>query len=404
MTPPRRRLRIFVAHPSEMLTDHLPHGDGLVSFGLIHRLVERGHELHVAAQGVDLETPIPRGLHIHQLVPSATTAVSSRLLYMMRLRVLYERLRRREPFDVIHQMNPVFTGLTLSLLGVDTPLVLGAFVPRWGSDSTGAECPPSFWGRLKEASEREVAKLQQAHAAGLLIASPQALSRIHVPSRHQGRIFEVPHGIDVARFMPRTEVPARPSVLFLTSVQYRKGIFTLLDAFEHVAREMPEVELVIAGDGPALPEVRQRAAAMAGCRITFAGKVERDRVASFMRSHSVYCLPSIGEPFGMTIVEAMACGVPVVATRAGGVPDLVSEPGGRLVPPRDPLALAEALLEVLRSPTLQRSMGLYNRARVERVFDIEKTVDRLEDAYSAIIAASSTAHPKLPPQAHEEAY
>ena len=272
---PRRRLRIFVAHPSEVLTDHLPHGDGLVTFGIITRLAERGHELHVAAQTVDLQGDVPAGVHIHQLLSHAGTSVRDRLVYMVRLRMLYERLRRRGPFDVIHQMNPVFTGLTLSLLGAAPPLVLGAFVPRWQSDSTGAERRPSLLSRMKAAVEREIATIQQARAAGLLIASRRRCRRIHEPERHRGRIFEVPHGIDLTRFTPRAGSASRPSVLFLTSIQYRKGIFTLLDAFEQVAREMPEVELVIAGDGPALPKCSGGRWTMRGCKITVRGKGRR---------------------------------------------------------------------------------------------------------------------------------
>jgi type III pantothenate kinase len=84
----------------------------------------------------------------------------------------------------------------------------------------------------------------------------------------------------------------------------------------------------------------------------------------------------------------MACGVPIVATRAGGVPYVVGEAGGRLVPPRDPAALADALVEVLTSPPLQRAMGRQNRERLEDHFEVEGAVDRLEAAYAAILRAS----------------
>ncbi len=398
-----RRLRIFIAHPSEVLTDHLPHGDGLVSYSYIQRLAGRGHELHVAAQRVALRDPLPPTLHVHPLSPDGGTSAMNRLVFMARMRELFERLRSQAPFDVIHQMNPVFTGLSLALAGVRTPLVLGSFVPRWQSDSTVAARPPSLKTRVAEAAERLVAQRQQARAAALLIASPEALARICRPARHEGRIFEIPHGIDLSRFPPRTRVPARPSVLFLTSVQYRKGIFTLLDAFARVSRAVPGVELVIAGVGPDLAEVQRRAAAMPDCTITFTGKVEREHVGDVMRWHSVYCLPSIGEPFGMTVLEAMACGVPVVGTRAGGIPDLLSAQGGRLVPPRDPVALATALIEVLRSPDLQRTMGRHNRARVEEVFDIEKTVDRLEAVYGSILTPTPATSSARSSRAQEEA-
>jgi glycosyltransferase involved in cell wall biosynthesis len=122
-----------------------------------------------------------------------------------------------------------------------------------------------------------------------------------------------------------------------------------------------------------------------------------------MRWHSVYCLPSIGEPFGMTVLEAMACGLPVVGTRAGGIPDLLSAQGGRLVPPRDPVALATALIEVLRSPDLQRTMGRHNRARVEEAFDIERTVDRLEAVYESILTPTSVTSSERSSRAQEEA-
>jgi glycosyltransferase involved in cell wall biosynthesis len=81
----------------------------------------------------------------------------------------------------------------------------------------------------------------------------------------------------------------------------------------------------------------------------------------------------------------MACGVPIVATSAGGTPSLVSDAGGRLVMPRDPHALAAALIDILTSPALQRSMGLHNRRRVEEEFEIERAVDRLEGAYAAVL-------------------
>jgi len=398
-----RRLRIFVAHPSEVLTDHLPHGDGLVSYSYIRRLAERGHELHVAAQRVALRDPLPHTLHVHRLSPDGGTSAMNRLVFMARMRELFERLRSETPFDVIHQMNPVFTGLSLALVGVRTPLVLGAFVPRWQSDSTVAARRPSLKTRMAEAAERLVARRQQAKAAALLIASPEALARVCRPARHEGRIFEIPHGIDLSRFPLRTRVPARPSVLFLTSVQYRKGIFTLLDAFARVARAVPGVELVVAGVGPDLAEVQRRAAAMPDCTITFTGKVEREHVGDVMRCHSVYCLPSIGEPFGMTVLEAMACGLPVVGTRAGGIPDLLSAQGGRLVPPRDPVALATALIEVLRSPDLQRTMGRHNRARVEEAFDIERTVDRLEAVYESILTPTPVTSSERSSRAQEEA-
>ena len=380
-----RPLTVFIAHPSELLTDHLPHGDGLISFGFVRRLAERGHDVHVAAQRVDIRAPLPPSLHLHVLMPASDVSLLDRLRFMLRMRLLFRRLSRRFVFDVVHQMNPVFTGLSLSLLGVKTPLVLGTYIPRWHVAADGPAGRPSWLTTIKHRALGLLARLQQSRAAGLLIASPEAIERIADPDRHRGHIFEVPHGIDLARFPPRQDPPPRPSVLFLANVIRRKGIFTLLEAFGRVAHAVPDVELVIAGSGGDMAAVQSAVARMDGMRVRVLGRVERPEVPALMRAHSVYCLPSYGEPFATSILEAMACGLPVVATRAGGLPHLVSQGGGRLVPPRDVDALAEALIEILGSPDLQRSMGRHNRERVEREFEAEMAVDRLEDAYAAVL-------------------
>lgn len=380
-----RPLTIFIAHPSDLLTDHRPHGDGLISFGFIRRLAERGHELHVAAQCVDLKTALPANLHVYELLPGTRLSLAHRLMFMRRMRTLFGELSTRISFDVVHQMNPVFTGLSLALIGVRTPLVLGTFIPTWHNHADAAE-PSRPWSLgIKQPLLDILSRLQQAQAAGLLLATPEAISRIARPERHKGRIFEVPHGIDVSRFTERTSIPSGASVLFLTSVIRRKGIFTLLDAFAQVARAMPHAELVIAGGGDQLDEVRARVATMSGCTIRVLGHVDRHDVPALMRAHSVYCLPSYGEPFATSVLEAMACGVPVVATASAGLAHMVTEAGGRLVPPRDADALAAALLDILGSPAAQQATGRHNRRRVEQHFEINNAVDRLEDAYAAIL-------------------
>lgn len=378
-----RRLTIFVAHPSELLTDHRPHGDGLIAYGFLSRLAARGHELHVAAQCVDVRAALPDNFHVYELLPGSRLSIADRLRFMVRMRRLFGQLRRRVGFDVIHQMNPVFTGMSLVLAGVRVPLVLGTFVPTWDGDVEMPEATARQMGRLKPLILGALARVQQSRAAGLLIASPAARGRLMRPERHDGRIFEVPHGIDISRFTEREVIPDRPSVLFCANVITRKGVFTLLDAFDEVSRAVPDVTFTIAGLGEQLENVRARAAKMPEA-VRVLGFVDRRDVPALMRAHSLYCLPSDGEPFATTLLEAMACGLPIVSTDTGGTPFLIDEDGGRLVPPRDPRSLAAALIEILRSADLQRAMGRHNRQRVERDFEIERAVDRLEGAYAAV--------------------
>ncbi len=375
-------LRVFVAHPSALLTDHLPHGDGLVAHGFISELGRRGHELHIAAQRVDLREPLPPSVHIHRLPVSRAPAPLDRLGFMRRMRGLYDRLSSEAPFDLAHQLNPVDVGLSLALAGRGLPVVLGPYVPEWPGQ-------PKPGGRLLRPAamylNRALRAAQQRRATTVLLSTPAAGARIAVEG--QGLLVrEVSPGIDASRWLPGEEDGIGQDILFLANLEVRKGIRVVLDAFSRVASEMPEARLLVAGQGSELEHVRARIRASPDlARVVLLGHVERGQVAETMRASDIYCLPSYAEPFGMTALEAMACGKPVVATRAGGLEHLVPDEGGRKVPPGDADALAGALVELLRDPGLRRAMGEHNRHVVQDRYSWSRVVDRLEDAYREAI-------------------
>jgi hypothetical protein len=135
----KQPLTIFIPHCSDLLTDHLPHGDGLIAHGFISHLARRGHRVHVAAQRVDLKQPLGPNVTIHQISENSSGEILWRAGYMRSLRRLFWELKKTVRFDLIHQLNPVFTGLSLPLTGSGLPLVLGTYVARWPADSDGAE-------------------------------------------------------------------------------------------------------------------------------------------------------------------------------------------------------------------------------------------------------------------------
>jgi glycosyltransferase involved in cell wall biosynthesis len=193
----------------------------------------------------------------------------------------------------------------------------------------------------------------------------------------------IPHGIHARDYPAREAAPARRSILFLAVLEYWKGIFTLLEAFDRVAAELQDAELEIWGDGKEKGAVEQWVARSPHRdRIHLRGRAPRERVSEIMRAHAVYCMPSYGEPFGMTLLEAMASGVPVISTDAGGPPSIVQPAGGRIVPMRDVPQLSAALIEILSRPELQDSMGAYNRRRIEQEYDWSRSLDRMEQVYA----------------------
>jgi glycosyltransferase involved in cell wall biosynthesis len=378
-------LRLFVVAPIALLTDSKPHGDGLAAFGFIRELASRGHDLQVAARRVDLREPPPENVRLHVLEPRRASAPLGRLQFMAALRRLYRRLERQAPFDVAHQLNPVDAGISLALAGRGVPLVLGPYVPDWPDF-------PKPGGRLARPAvvrvNRMISAAQQRRASTLILSTPAAASRLAVDG---ARTREVSYGIDERAWVPAAET-AGQDVLFLANLEVRKGIHVVLDAFERVAPRLPAARLLIAGQGPELEAVRRRVATTPALdRVELLGHVPREAVRGVMQRSDLYCLPSFDEPFGMTALEAMACGKPVVATAAGGLAHLVPDEGGRKVPPRDPAALADALHELLVDTDRRRAMGRHNRELVERRYTWARVVDRLEQAYEEAMRAAPRA-------------
>jgi glycosyltransferase involved in cell wall biosynthesis len=358
-----------------MLTDHLPHGDGLAAFNFVSRLGARGHRLNVVVENVELSESLPGDVTLHRLPARRRGRGADQARTAWRIRELFERVRAQERVDLVHQLNPVDMGFT-SLLPRNAPaLVLGPYVPSW----------PGRRHVLADALRSVVLWHQQRRAAVLLLSTPAARSRLRstrAPMRELG------YGVDAGFFHPGAQVASAPTVLFLANLQVRKGILVLLEAFERVAAEVPESRLLVAGDGEDEAAVRDVVAASRHRdRIELLGRLGRADAAEAMRSTDVYCLPSFSEPFGISALEAMACGRPVVGTNVGGLGHLIRPEGGRAVPAGDPDALASALIELLADPELRTRMGSFNRQLVGRRYSWDAVVDELEAIYDDVSAA-----------------
>ena len=267
---------------------------------------------------------------------------------------------------------------------------------RWPNDPDALTAGVGWRAHALSKGRDLIAALQQRQANALLLTSPAAWNRLPDPEAVRSRVHLITHGVDTDLFSPAQgwdsteEVQAEQqklSILFFANVLRRKGIFTLIEAFRAVADELPGATLHIAGSGPDLAEVKQRVAAMecAG-RVTFLGHQERNAAPELYRNSSLYCLPSFGEPYATTVVEAMSCARPLVVTDCGGLPHLVHEHGGLRVPPGDPGALAQALIWLLQHPEDRVEMGRYNRARVESEMSWDSVAQQLETIYDITLS------------------
>lgn len=175
----------------------------------------------------------------------------------------------------------------------------------------------------------------------------------------------------------------RPTLLFLGEVARHKGVLELARAFAQVTERLPRLELVYAGTGGAMEEVRQLVAELGlGGRIVFTGWLEAQRKRAQFAGATMFVLPSYVEGMPMALLEAMSWGLPVIATAVGGVPEIIThDMNGLLIAPGDIAGLGAAILRLASDARLRQRLGEAARATIETRFSLDAAVERLLQIY-----------------------
>jgi glycosyltransferase involved in cell wall biosynthesis len=241
--------------------------------------------------------------------------------------------------------------------------------------------------------ERPFRRLSVRRSSGLIIAAHTEIQRVRaaygIPAQ---RIAHIPNPMDVAAWRAIDQREAREQIGIDPDARVvvwhghtqirRKGLDVLLDAWELIRsqRPGPGALLLLVGTGRNTSELKRRVDGDPSIRWIDRYVLDRRELWRYLSAGDVYTLPSRHEGFAVAPVEAMACGLPVVAADASGIPDLLGEGqdgGGVIVPREDPVALASALLRFLEDPALAREFGARARRRAEQEFSLKFVGQRL---------------------------
>jgi glycosyltransferase involved in cell wall biosynthesis len=204
------------------------------------------------------------------------------------------------------------------------------------------------------------------------------------------RMWTMYNGVETAAFPLAQAEPDRPTIVFMGRINPLKDLHTLIRAFAHVRTQVPNALLRIFGVTPLMDEEYAQSCRrlIADLGLTdsalFEGAVDSP-VTAYHAGH-VVALTSVSEGFPVVIVEAMACGRPIVCTNVGGVAEAVAD-AGFVVPPRDHMAVAEACVRLLRDDALRHRMAAEAHARVMRLFALRQSLDAYRRVYQSLTAA-----------------
>ena len=274
-------------------------------------------------------------------------------------------------FDVLHFHEPFVPFLSPTMLDQSRTVNIATFHAFGGFS-------PSYWigkrfaGRLAERLHGRIAVSGAAR---------------HFISRYfPGDYVIIPNGVDLDRYThadPYEELrDGTLNILFVGRLEERKGLIHLLKAYHRLRKRKVDARLLVVGAGPKLREYT-RYVGLRGIRdVEFLGRVTDEQKVRYFASADIYCAPNTGqESFGIVLLEAMAAGVPIVASDIHGFKRVVERNvQGLLVEPRNPRALAAALYSLARDPDLRHEMGDAGRARAPE-FSWDRVTERIVDFY-----------------------
>jgi glycosyltransferase involved in cell wall biosynthesis len=290
---------------------------------------------------------------------------------------------RKRSFDVIHLHTPFFTGMIGLVMSrvYAIPVVAHyhTFLLEYLSHLTGGKLDRPVKEILGPFARLY---LRQFFLKSSVAIAPSAYARAQLEQFGVRRIALVPNCVDLSRFRPELgNAHARRRIIYVGRLSLEKRVDHLLTAFKLI--DDPSLELLIAGDGPQSTLFRSMAKHLGLNNVTFAGSVPDAVLPSLYNSSLLFATASDSENSPVSILEAMACGKPIVATEAGGTPEVVADGfSGLLAKPNSPEDLASKIRVLLDSDDLLSELSS-NSLEAARLHSIESTCQELVKVYSA---------------------
>jgi N-acetyl-alpha-D-glucosaminyl L-malate synthase BshA len=365
-------------------------GSGIVATELGKALALRGHQVHF----ISTETPFrlgdfQEGLFFHQ-VETPTYPLFREPQYLLSLANRIVQVAREFRLDIIHAHYAVphataaFLSRQILSAGGPAPRVVTTL---HGTDITLVGSDPSY-------TQIVAFSIEQSDAVTAVSESLRASTYAELGVAHP--IEVIPNFLDCAvhRRKPRPDLRRRFSggdgatkiVVHVSNFRPVKRVSSVIEIFDRIRRQVP-ARLLLVGDGPDLGAGQQLARDLG-----MAGLVDavgaQEEVVPLLSVADLFLLPSAQESFGLAALEAMACEVPVVASKVGGLPEVIEHGvSGFLHPLKDMAGMAESSLALLTDPVLHQDVARAACSRVRKHFCVDRVVPVYENCYRQLLGA-----------------
>lgn len=375
-----RRLKIALVSPYDYpypggVTEHIAALDA--------HLRALGHDTRIlAASSKDADTLNDHVIKVSGAIQPVTVGgATARVAYSPQVFRRVKKMLREEKFDVVHVHEPTVPMLSIAVLRYSNAINVGTFHAYRESHSAYDLMRPLLLQVLRRLDGR-IFVSDVAHD----------FTTRYFP----GESVIIPNGIDSARFAARELLPlpswndGRHNILFVGRMDERKGFRHLLRAFPYIQKQVPGARLLVVGafDENAIAQYRRYTRTHNLKDVHFIGRVSAEELPRYYRTATLFCAPSTGsESFGLVLLEAMAAGVPIIASDIPGYRGLLEgEHVGLLVPQGNEHELARAAVALLQDPARRDQMSARG-GRIAREYDWDVLVHRVVDYYRQLITA-----------------
>jgi N-acetyl-alpha-D-glucosaminyl L-malate synthase BshA len=371
-------------------------GSGIVATELGKRLARRGHHVHFITHAVPVRLREFEDRISFHPVETESYPLFNHQPYALNLAAKMSEVIERAELDILHVHYALPHAVSAYLAKqIVRPRTVKVITTLHGTDITLVGLQPSFFSVTKFSIEQS-----DAVTAVSAWLREQTVSIFDV----RNPIHVIHNFVDSGKFRPladpnRRLAFARPGeVLLMHASNFRrvKNAPRVVEVFHAVADKVP-ARLLFVGEGPELSACRSLADELAiADRITFLG--DQEYIEALLPYADIFLLPSDHESFGLVALEAMSCGVPVVATRVGGMPEVIVDGvNGFLFDPGDVHGMSELAIELARDPARRARVAGEARATASERFDIDRAVDRYVELYSALLAGDPAGEPAPAP-------
>ncbi len=382
-------MNILIPSASFMFTDNFSFGEGIYSYLLLKHLTKFGYNFYVISSDFRLNKKEERMTFIrncsflrNNLIKAGGCRHGRKLLSTALFNIgsclISKRIMKKNKIDLVHHIAPAASNYDFDILPImnrmDAPFIFGPIF----------QAPPKRQVLLLTSKIYK----ETLRKCDVIVTGTNYLKKIYSKIFTHANVVRIPLGVDTKFFKVEKSQRNRKysEILSVGALRKYKGLHYLIQAMPEILKEHKNTILRIIGSGPELKNLSRLSRKLkVDSKVIFQGFVAHTDIPKFFKECDIYCHAAPWEAFGVVMIEAMASGKPVVASDWGGQVDIVDDgETGYLVKPRNPAALADAVIKLLDDGESLERMGRKGREKAEREFSWSSIAKKYRALYSQL--------------------